>query len=289
MLLTAVGAGERRSVEIAQAIVEPWRILPPVPPAAVTMLGDLPAFFDNGNSGAQSNNGNDCGVSGGEFTPVVGTVSPESREQVQDDINRPENFSAGPFTGTGTVADLTDLSDPIVAAAGHGLIDPIWTDCDELKAVVEVLKQTADYYCNADLGTCTIPATGPGSIVFIDGDLNATPSGSYSGILVVTGQLTYNGNTGWDGVVLVVGEGRLIRSGGGGANPSGGVVIAAIDPSPGGPALNRSDWCTTGVEGFLQSVYDTSGGGNSSIEWCSTNIDAANDELSYRVVEFLER
>jgi hypothetical protein len=288
-MLTAVGAGARRSVEVVQAIVAPWRVLPPVPAAAVTMLGDLPAFFDNGNSNAQTNTGNNCGVSGGAYAPVVGTTSPASRAQVQHDINRPQNFSAGPFTGTGTVGDLTDLSDPVVAAAGHGMLDLVWTECEELKALVVSLRQNADYYCNEDIATCTFPVTGPSSIVFIDGDMTSTPSGSFSGILIVTGQLTYNGNTGWDGIVMVIGEGRLIRSGGGSASPSGGVIVGAIDPSPTGPSADRSDWCTSGMDGFLQSVYDTSGGGNSSVEWCSTTIDAANPALRYRVVDFLER
>lgn len=289
VMITAIGAGERRSLEVVQAIVEQHRVLPPVPPAAVIMLGPLPAFFDNGNSGAQTHTGNDCGVAGGAYAPIVGTVGPASRQQVQNDINRPENFSSGPFTGTATVGDLTNLSDPIVAAAGHGIIDPVWANCTELKALVEGLRQSANYYCNADVQSCSFSTIGANSVVFIDGDLSNTPNGTYSGILVVTGSLTYSGNTGWDGVVLVVGEGRVMRSGGGGGKPSGGLIIAAVDPTPAGPATDRSDWCTAGSGGYLRSFYDASGGGNSTVQWCSSKINSANDVRSYRIVEFRER
>jgi hypothetical protein len=155
--------------------------------------------------------------------------------------------------------------------------------------MVEFLAIAADYYCNSDIQSCTLPAGGPDSVVFIDGDLANTPSGSYTGILVVTGELVYNGNTAWDGIVLAVGEGTIIRSGGGGGNPSGGVVVANIDPTPDGPAADKSDWCTTPPDGFGQATYDSSGGGNSTVEWCTNNLDTANPVRTYRVVEFLQR
>ncbi|MCP3978312.1 MAG: hypothetical protein GY716_03130 [bacterium] len=294
VMITAVGAGEDESVEMVQAILEPFQAIPPTPPAALTMLGPDPAFFDNGNSNAQSHSGDDCGVSGGAYAPIVGTVSPESRDEVQDDMNRPmnrpDNFTSGPYTGEDTVADLTDLSDPIVNAAGHGIIDPVWVDCPSLKAVIEQLAASADYYCNSHASSCSIPSTAsPDTVVFIDGDLSSTPSGSYTGILVVTGELVYRGNTGWDGIVMVVGEGRLLRSGGGNGNPSGGVIIGAIDPTPNGPPQDRSDWCTQGTDGFMNSFYDASGGGASTVQWCTGYINAANAVKSYKVTNFLQR
>ena len=291
VIVTGVGAGEDRSVEIVQAVLDPFRYLPPIPPAAITMLGPTPAFFDNGNSNAQEHTGNDCGVAGGAFAPIVGTVSPESRDAVQASINRPEKFSSGPlpFTGEDTVADLTTDADPIVAAAGHGLIDPAWRDCLEVKATAETLRAAADHYCNTDDGGCTFPATGPDSVIFVDGDLSSTPAGSFSGVLVVTGELTYTGNTVWNGVVMVIGEGRIIRSGGGNGNPSGGLIIAAVDPSPDGPAADWGDWCSTGIEGFEQAYYDTSGGGDATVQWCSSDLAAANSVRTYRVVDFLQR
>jgi len=291
VMVTGIGAGDDRSVEVVQAILEPFQYLPAVPASALSLLGPNP-HYDNGPSAVQAHTGNDCGVAGGAFAPIVGAIGSAATGTVQGDMNNPENFSSGPapaFEGQNTIGDLTDPTDPIVGGAGHGTIDTQWLDCLELKEMVEFLATAADYYCNTDLGACTLPATAPDSITFIDGDLPNTPAGSFSGILVVTGELVYKGNTGWDGIILAVGEGRILRSGGGNGNPSGGVVVAAIDPTPSGPAADRTDWCTTPPDGFGQAHYEASGGGNSTVEWCSTAINLANTVRSYRVTEFLQR
>ena len=65
--------------------------------------------------------------------------------------------------------------------------------------------------------------------------------------------------------------------------------MANIDPTPDGPNADKSDWCTTPPDGFSNVQYDTSGGGNSKVEWCTGKINAANSTRSYRVVEFLQR
>jgi hypothetical protein len=289
VMITGIGAGPDRSFEMVQAIIEPFQFLPPVPPAAMTLLGPNP-YFDNGDSNAQAHTGNDCGVGGGAFAPIVGGIGNGNSQAIKDRMNRPEKFESGPLphTGEDTIGDLIDPSDPIVADAGNGTIDLQWTDCQVLKDLVEFLAIAADYYCNSDTQSCTIAPTGPDDVIFIDGDVAGTPAGSYSGILVVTGELIYNGNTGWDGVILAIGEGRIVRSGGGGGNPSGSVVVANIDPSPSGPANDRSDWCTTSPDGFGQAYYDASGGGNSTIEWCTNWIDIANSLRSYKVLEFVQ-
>jgi hypothetical protein len=290
VMVTGVGAGRDQSFELVQAILEPFQFLPPVPAAALTLLGPKP-HFDNGDSAAQEHTGNDCGLPGGAFAPIVGTIGDGATDAVQDNMQRPDKFSSGPlpFEGESTVGNLIDPADPIVDGAGHGTIEPAWLECLALKEMVDFLAIAADYYCNADIESCTFPATSPDTVVFIDGDVAGTPAGDYSGILVVTGELVYNGATGWDGIILNIGEGRLLRSGGGSRKPSGGVVVASIDPTPNGPAPDRDDWCTTPPDGFEPAYYDTSGGGNSTVEWCSTTIDLANTVRSYRVTEFLQR
>jgi hypothetical protein len=291
VMVTGIGAGDDRSVEVVQAILKPFQYLPAVPASALSLLGPTP-HFDNATSSAQNHTGNDCGAAGGAFAPIVGAIGATATGTVQADMHRPDLFSSGPppaFEEQNTIGNLADPTDPIVDAAGHGTIDTRWLDCLQLKELGEFLATSADYYCNTDLGGCTLPSTTPDSIVFIDGDLPSTPAGSFSGILVVTGELVYKGNTGWDGIILAIGEGRMVRSGGGNQNPSGGVVVANIDPTPSGPAANRDDWCTTPPDGFGQAYYDASGGGASTVEWCSMSINLANTVRSYRVTEFLQR
>lgn len=287
VMVTAVGAGDGRTLEIVQAVLEPYQYLPPVPPAAITLLGPDPqTTFDNGSSNAQSHTGADCGVAGGDYAPIVGTVGSAATDHVQDNLNRPENFESGPFDGTATVGDLTNGADPIVGAAGHGTIDTFWTECNQLKELIERLIVVADYYCNTDLETCTIPATTPASVVVIDGDLTNTPSGQHYGILVVTGELVYNGNTAWDGVIMAVGEGDILRDGGGNGNPNGGVIMANIDPTPNGARADKSDWC---ANDFMPAHYETQGGGNATVQWCSNVLEATNSIRTYKVQSFVQR
>lgn len=290
VMITGVGAGPGGSFEVVQAIVEPFTLLPEVPAAALTLLGPSPVY-DNGSSNAQSHSGDDCGIPGGAFAPIVGTVSSDANAATITGASRLDaaHFNSGTFSGEDTFADLTNPAEPIVAGAGHGTIAPVWTDCEALKAMVEQLALAADYYCNTDVSSCSFPVTSPDSIVFIDGDLSNTPSGANSGVLVVTGQLTYSGNSGWDGIVLVIGEGSLLRNGGGGGSPSGAVVLANIDPTPAGPRADKSDWCSTDPDGFGQVSYHTNGGGNSDVQWCTDHINDSNPVRYYRVTEFLQR
>jgi len=292
VMLTSLGGTDGTSIEMVQAIVEPYRFLPELPAAAITMIGPLPAF-DNGNSAAQEYNGADCGVGGGAYVPIIGATDPAAAQSIKDGMNctKPDTFVSGSFTCTDTAGDLTDPIDPIVDASGHGTIDTDWTECDAVKAMIINLMHHADFYCNTDdPGGCTIPSpAAPDEVIFIDGDVASTPSGQHSGILVVTGSLVYKGNTAWDGILLVIGEGYIERSGGGNFTPSGSIIVANIDPTPNGPNADKSDWCTTPPDGFGQAQYDTSGAGTSEVEWCSGNIADSNSIRSYRVVEFLQR
>ena len=288
VMVTGVGAGPQRSYEVVQAILEPFRFIPGVPAAALTMLGPDP-HYDNGSSSAQEHSGDDCGVAGGPFAPVVGAIGSDASQDVKDGMHRPEDFEAGSWDGEDTIGDLTNPADPIVADAGHGTIDDIWTDCEKLKKLVDFLELASDYYCNADLHPCSFPVAAPDNVIFVDGDLTNTPPGPNQGILVVTGVLDYKGNTEWDGAVLVIGEGKMLRSGGGNGKPSGAVVVANIDPTPNGPSNDRSDWCTNPPDGFGSAWYETGGGGNSETQWCTAKLDAANSIRSYRVTEFVQR
>ena len=87
---------------------------------------------------------------------------------------------------------------------------------------------------------------------FIDG--NATVQNG-SGFLVVTGTLTLRGNTNFNGAILVLGEGVLIRDGGGNGDIHGGITIASFGRTSGN---------------FTAPTFLTNGGGNSNIRYDSS-------------------
>lgn len=70
---------------------------------------------------------------------------------------------------------------------------------------------------------------------------------SGAGLLIVTGNLTMNGNPNFQGLILVLGEGRVFKTGGGNGNTMGAMMIARFG----------------GTGGFLEPTFLVTGAGNS--------------------------
>lgn len=113
--------------------------------------------------------------------------------------------------------------------------------------------------------TAGLGASNPdGVLTFVDGDLTLGPgSPTGQGTLIVTGNLTLDGNFNWNGVIMVLGAGHVYRSGGGHGNIYGAIFIAKF-PKTG---------ATTDV--FQAPTFDTSGGGTANIQYSSTAVDKA--------------
>ena len=87
---------------------------------------------------------------------------------------------------------------------------------------------------------------------FVDGDIDLPPAGG-AGVLIVTGVLTLNGSSQFDGLILVLGTGQLVRNGGGNGNSLGSAYVASF-----GPTGN-----------FMAPTFDSNGSGNSSVSYDS--------------------
>ena len=108
-------------------------------------------------------------------------------------------------------------------------------------------------------------ATNPdGVLTFVDGDMVLGPGNpTGQGTLIVTGTLTLNGNFNFNGVIMVLGAGTVYRSGGGNGNILGAMYVAKF----------ARTGASTDV--FQAPVFDTSGGGTSNIQYCSSAVDKA--------------
>jgi len=279
VMLTGVGAGTDGSFEVVQAIIELHPVLPQIPPATITLLGPTPGFY-GGTSKVKDYVGDDCGVGGGLFMPVVGVVGPGNVPSAEAGITANPDYSSGPWSDLAVFADLENVAEPTVTTP----ISPVWSDCASLQAMVESLRLVADYTCR---GSCTIPHGPPGQIIVINGDISLGGSDSGYGTLLVTGELVANGNWDWDGIVFVIGEGQFRINGSGNGEISGAMLMADIA----GPdnVYDTDDDCTGGTGGFSSASYDERGGGNSATEFCSTNIVFANPAEPYEIREFLQR
>ena len=99
----------------------------------------------------------------------------------------------------------------------------------------------------ASFGTTSQPL-----FTFVDGDADLPPAGG-AGVLIVTGALTLDGSSQFDGLILVLGSGQLLRQGGGNGNSLGSVYVASF-----GPTGN-----------FLAPTFNSNGSGNSAVNYDS--------------------
>jgi hypothetical protein len=124
---------------------------------------------------------------------------------------------------------------------------------------------------NAACGGTSFGTDASPKITFINGD--ATLSGG-AGVVVVTGTLTFNGNTNFDGLILVVGQGIMNVQGGGGGQINGEVLIANTN----------SRTAPFGQLATLGSpILNWTGGGSNFIQYnsCWANF---GDSLQYQLI-----
>lgn len=105
----------------------------------------------------------------------------------------------------------------------------------------------------------------PEGFTFVDGDCDLEGG---SGLLIVTGTLRLHGNPSFNGLILVLGAGRVERDGGGNGDIYGAIAVARFN--------------STG--GFLPPFFDTNGGGNSSMQYDSTALRQALNTTGPRVL-----
>jgi hypothetical protein len=113
--------------------------------------------------------------------------------------------------------------------------------------------------------TAGIGASNPdGVLTFVDGDMTLGPGNpTGQGTLIVTGNLTLEGNFNFNGVILVLGGGEVYRKGGGHGNIYGAMFVAKF-------ARTGAD-----TDVFQAPVFDISGGGTSNIQYSSDAVDKA--------------
>jgi hypothetical protein len=115
----------------------------------------------------------------------------------------------------------------------------------------------------------------PKKITFVDGDVNLGAGDQGSGLLVVTGKLTTTGNTNFKGVIMVLGEGSVERSGGGNGIISGGIIVAKFGKTSGA---------------FEAPTFFTDGGGTSLVQYDSSAIGEAMEAMpGFQIVGVVEK
>jgi hypothetical protein len=273
LMLRSVGYGPRGSQKILEAFIRK-NLFDGLPaPATLTLVGDTTNFkFNSGNSTNVKYSGIDF-VNSKIVIPPIGTTDPA-----------PDNFNLKKviydLETKGSKTDVfgtpANVSDELPA----WLKDP--TSLEKTIAALEELAAASGRVFNSGQTPTTFgdfnTATG---ITFVKGNVDLEGSGG--GILVCTGTLAFKGNFAFSGLIIVIGDGGVIRKGGGGSNPAnetgtiqGNVVVAPYDRNNIGAS-------------FLSPKYDMSGGGKSDIVYNSSSTSNGQEALSNLVLGIAEK
>lgn len=105
-----------------------------------------------------------------------------------------------------------------------------------------------------------VAGSNPHDYNFVDGDCDLDGG---AGLLIVTGDLIIKGTPSFSGLILVLGKGRVFRSGGGTGTLLGAIAIARFDTTAGA------------TSGFTAPTFDFSGGGGMTMQYDSLAVENA--------------
>jgi hypothetical protein len=255
--IQVTGYGPRRAKKVLNMMVLRWDLSGFQAPATITLRGSdalptpPPLTLDTGMSGSVKYTGNDA--AGGTSIPAF-AVTASDYNPTDTGIKRDDSIQGTPIGVLGTTS-------PIPTAPPAPM--PQWLDtADAARAFMANLKEVAsgqNRHFTVKPATSEMGVLGAPKLTFVEGAVNLGSGDQGTGLLVVTGKLTMTGNTSFRGVILVLGEGVVERSGGGDGVISGGIVVAKFG--------------TTG--GFGSPVFTSDGGGTSRIQYNSTDVSEA--------------
>jgi Tfp pilus assembly protein PilX len=265
--LAQTKSGSRRMVqyEISQSA------LPPIP-GALVFDGPTPNFGTNPNSAAFGVTGMDTatGPNGGagcpaaSNEPALGGFDAGSTTSLQNQVNRPGSY-------TGSPAGISNVSSQL---------GPLST-VDGLNSLVSSVTSMAgsNIYGPSPLPSPSTlnPGTNASPVInVVNGDY--TMPGSGSGILLVTGTLTMNGNPSFNGLILVIGKGNIVKNGGGNGTLDGALLVANLYSDP----PTYSHLIPSGAPGIPTIAWN--GGGNATIQYDSCWISFLSQSLPFRTI-----
>ncbi len=262
-------------------------------PSALTLAGNVGTFL-----GATSNPYHMNGVDGSGNPPAVpgcinnaptvnaiGVTAASDAAVVTAGIpaNRLNHYTGSQASPDVAVAPLNStLSSP---ASLDQLVNTIRTNAD---TVMPYPPNPQNF--NNSATTYNFGQSGPGytwpsdmspsnpKTIYVDGSFDLGPNTGY-GLLVVTGNFRYQGNSGWKGIILVIGDGTTTFLGnGGGSGEFDGAVFAASTRDASGNQLPN----------FGAVNFDITGGGGNGVYFNSCWIKQAQRPPAYKVLSFRE-
>jgi hypothetical protein len=300
-LLQYVVAPLLLSTQISTQVDSPTPPLPgglpfnPGFPAAVTMDGNNVSYQDPGTPDFVVN-GQDTGA--GTCTPPQTAV--ESIEytnpfdgsywSILSNVNPVQSSYPGyplgpPPTYVPTTPSVPNRSVPTAVRQS-------WLTPATLDAVVQDITKSADVVITGPASGSNMPTWNPLNpipmTVVVNGNLSLTRWNQTGyGLLLVTGTLTYDPDSTWNGIVLVIGQGILLWSdrgrGTGGIN--GAVLIATTRDASGNLLATMG---SASFSGTASGGHRSTSQGGIVYNSCQINSAGAQAPLSYKILSFHE-
>ena len=216
--------------------------------------------------------------------PALGSFDDPATSTIAGAI--PTNRAGNYTSGTSSTPSVTNM----YASLSSSYIN--LTTVDGLTKFANMITTAAgpNVYANGvtptNLGTPTSPV-----VNVVNGDLTIS-GGPGAGILLVTGVLTLHGDFAWDGLILAIGEGAIVKDGGGTATVNGAMFAANMttgDPTGGitggYPANGYGTPIALGANNPPgEPYYGWNGGGNATIQYDSCWIQAVTNSLPYHLI-----
>ena len=260
LLIQATGYGPSSARKQMSIIVEKNAFDTAVP-AMMTLVGTpggSPAMnFDSGNSAKHIYSGVD-NAGAAAILPAFGTTNAIDNTQATNDAAK--NTTSTPAAAI--VSLPAYLQSPAKTRA--------FLDQMQAAAIAGQGNGTVTYLPSGGSGN-------PTGFTFCKGDY-VMGSGSGSGLLIVTGELTTHGDTNFNGLVLVLGAGAVNRDGGGGGFFYGATFIANVDWPAQSPALTN----------FGAPFFNFNGAGIATMQYDSAAIANALQSLPAPVLGVCE-
>jgi Tfp pilus assembly protein PilX len=288
------GSQTNGSQKILQYIAAPVPISLPSFPGALTLAGDSTngVVYTPPTSSSFYASGTDIAVPFCTTGPAVHAVGvfddPPDKANVITGGNGGTGIPAAvrpQYTGLSSAPDVADVSSTFPA----NLQKP-----SQLDALAQIIIQNADVIITPSGGppvppvngtslsssTSGMSSTNPMTVV-INGDLDLTGwHNTGYGLLLVTGNLNYDPDASWQGIVLVIGQGTVTGSRSGSGEFDGAFLVAKTRDSTGAlladPNLGKA------------SMIFASGMGGNGFRYSSCWIQRSQPTASYKILSFHE-
>jgi hypothetical protein len=270
LAVTSSGSRRMTQFEIIQLA------LPPIP-GAIVFDGPTPDFGTNPNSAAFGVTGTDqhagpkagTGCPAASNEPGLGGFNAAAGASLTSQANRPASY-------TGSPSGITSVSSQLGPLA---TVDGLTTLVNSVTTMAGTNVYGASPLPNSstlNLGTDASPV-----INVVQGDY--TMPGSGSGVLLVTGTLTFNGSPSFDGLILVIGKGNVVKNGGGNGTLDGSLLVANLySDTP--PTYTHFIPLGAGTAPGIPTIA-WNGGGNATIQYDSCWNSYLSQSLPYKIVD----